>query len=188
VRQGCSSKSLDSRPFCGAVPALGVNAQSLNTGQEREVYECPVIRDLPVAKQPREQSERTIAQCWIDERLRPLEGFCRTAAREAICVKASLDDFGKKLWNGTPPELVPAVPSIQPTPGEYGRGKRKLLATRKFVTGRPVRSMRGAARPLCLSAIACLRPAMKRTRYARRARMSTSLRQFLSSGARSAIQ
>lgn len=71
--------------------------QRLGTGYGREAHEGTVIRNRPVTKQPRKQSEGVIGQCWIDERLLPVEGFCRTAARETISVKISLDDFGKKL-------------------------------------------------------------------------------------------
>jgi hypothetical protein len=38
-----------------------------------------------------------ISKRGIHERLLPVEGFGRTAARETISVKVSLDDFGEEF-------------------------------------------------------------------------------------------
>src|SRR5216684_1885660 len=69
--------------------------------------------DCPVAKQSREQGQRVIGQCWINERFLPVEGFRRATARQAISVQFALYDFGEKLCDRAQPEPVSPVPSIQ---------------------------------------------------------------------------
>ena len=64
----------------------GVDAQRLHTGQPRETHECSAIRDRPVAKHPRQQSERVIGQRRIDERFLSVDGFRRTTAWQATSV------------------------------------------------------------------------------------------------------
>jgi hypothetical protein len=53
--------------------------------------------DCPIAKQPREQGQRVIGQRRIDERLLPVKSFRRAAARQAISVQVSLDDFEEEF-------------------------------------------------------------------------------------------
>lgn len=76
---------------------LGINTQCLNTRQRGQTDEPTVIRDCPVAKQPRQQGQRMIGQRWIDERFLPVEGFRRAATGKAVFIKFALDDFRKEF-------------------------------------------------------------------------------------------
>ena len=100
----------------------GVDAQRLHTGQPRETHECSVIGNRPVAKHPRQQSERMIGQRRIDKRFLPVEGFRGATTRETISVNVGLDHFGEKVGNRAQSQPVSPVPAIQRLP------KNKLTA------------------------------------------------------------
>jgi len=78
----------------------GVDAQRLHTGQPRETHECSAIRDRPVAKHPRQQSERVIGQRRIDERSRAFECLCGATARKPTS-NIGIDKFREECRNQT---------------------------------------------------------------------------------------
>jgi hypothetical protein len=72
-----------------------------------------MVRESAVPKQSRQHRQSLIGQCLIDEGLLPFEGFCCAAAWQTISVQFALYDFGEKLCDGSQPEPVSPVPSIQ---------------------------------------------------------------------------